>query len=769
MVYKHRIREEKIVRFCRDLDIFGTPTTLNFAGEQRQKSLLGSTATVIFVVAMVAITMIEILNYIDKLDPTTTTNNRLLQEYGKIDLQAANFVPAILFFNLNDDSMEVNEINKHYTVIWRKDIWLLKETSDLTKKAEYQHIIENFDVVPCKQIPKDHYSYADNDETYNQLIPANALCPKINRNFTVQGKGSDKRFETLSLLIKPCSLNESECKSPEEINGTYLQFLYPSVSINPSNYKQPKAIFLQAEDFHMVDIKLLKSLNLKLRRNLIMDYIGINSQWYQRDQYVDVSSNFKDTGHRFNDTTHCSPEEVSEFSCSAYLEFRLSVSPQLLTNFRRYRTVIEASGAIGGSLGLLSSVLAFIVGIYLRFKRDDYIAKTVYPLLYYDDTSEVRKKYNHLSKDNEGNIENLSSAAHNTKLTSKNDPAGSFGSPKNKEKTFEGIGTSLRPVTSKVVMNTVKHGTNYFQDTNDPLKLPDRIPDQFLKIWKWIRIIFCCSCCKKSRSEKAREEMDRLIFKRNKAKALSLSVKENLDVVNLVKELQTLKVITSLILSEKHLDLIPLVGFKMWIKDRKAKIDKEEKVFSKIKKELSKKKCSIFPIRESNHIRRWFREDRAIRKITEIMSMPKSTGEDQYFFNDRARKLALKTIFMKYAPHEIKEDNLFGLGEADEQQPVSPVSPEKPKIPFGKNPLAGVFFNKVEELDEEEIDEKSGENDIDNENSESVASEPRKYGIGDIEMQMIGDDSVLNSFQVLKNGQNRTLPLLSSGKNSSEK
>ena len=601
-----------------DFDLFSQPINLTVNGNSSHRSYPGLVFSALFLMALVSITAIEIIKYIDRAEPTTTSDNRTVKVYEKISLKDNGFIPAVLFYTNDDRTIEYDDLHKYYTVSWRKDIWTYK-VGGRTDLLEYDASSHYFDVVRCGELPSNQTRYVEDDPTLTEPIKRHALCPVTNESFSVSGRGSDKVYETLTLVIQPCSLPSGQCKVASQVDDTYFQVLYPSYALNFSDFDSPRTAFMQTEDYYNIDLQRTQNTYMKLRTNKILDYLGFYPKWVENEHYIDVG-NIKEEFVSRNSRTECSSSTYRNTSeCNPYAEIRFKSSPDIRLMYRRYKTTIETLGSIGGSLGTLFTIFGFIMGLILAGKGDDFLANKVFPLIYSDNLEKITTDYEYLlpkinlNQEQELDCEptpNFNASLNffqNHDIRSKNPPKtkkNNFGtepsykigenSPKNLDSPNQGSNpafdllrkqTDIPSPVDKFVLDPLANFSN-FDKSNEELHLNYSLSDSF-----WQFITKKCRCCRKKKSdEEEKKALNKELIVFAKRRALYECIVENLDVVNLVKTLVEVKVILNGIVDDRHRNLMHIVGFKEWLKDRKEDVRWTNKL-DKLYKETQKKKC----------------------------------------------------------------------------------------------------------------------------------------------------------------------------------
>ena len=392
---------------------------------------------------------------------------------------------------------------------------------------------------------------------------------------------------------------------------------------------------------------------MKLRRNQVLDYIGFSPNWILRDEFYDIGSLKLDSFGRDKDTITCTKQQADLLydyvKCPMYLEMIFVSSSQLVVHYRRYRTIIETLGSIGGSLNLIFTVFAIVTGIYLSSKRYEYVVNNVFPLLAHLKLDELDNvKYKDIKFDDVENNENcklprnfspklkmrasnqsrpserifsdnglnladieltphefnkmmdrqdnerdLIDKNHSNEIRAFNfsdtvpeEPIGSGlkvlkspnhpfsksgGSPdvdhkKPVEKVggpeIDGIGISNGQSIGVNEDNGKQESyVNIYEDDSNPLDIEYSLGSKLA-----LSLSSCVSCCRKKRSTEDIKIENAMNYHK---RALFESVQDSLDVITLVRELQTLKVLTCYLLEKHHFEATHLVGFKLWLEEKR--------------------------------------------------------------------------------------------------------------------------------------------------------------------------------------------------------
>ena len=592
-----------------DYDMFSQPIQFNINGKKNHRTYTGLILSVIFSVAVMSISMIEFLKYLGRDAPTTTMDNRTVKVYEKINLRDSDFIPALLFYTGGDVSIQANEISQYYTISWKKSIWEIKDT-EVDGPLEYLFESMFYDVVPCGELPRNQTKYSEDDPTISKVIKTDALCPIMDDTFSVAGRGSDKVYEIISLVIQPCSLPSGQCKNAQDLKYSYVQVLYPSYTLNFSNFETPRAPFLQSEDYYTIDINSKQIYSMKLRTNQILDYLGVVPKWIEKDKYVDAGNIRRESVERDNNQTECSNlTYTNAIECVPYMEFIFQSSADLRVIYRRYITSIETLGAIGGSVSVIFSIFGIMMAIVLASGGPDFLANKVFPLIYTDNFGEISEKYQFLQLDDELSGEESKSCSEarpkdcaKNKYTTKNSDKclstniknskngvedNSQDNPKDYPKDYPQNNFFTDGKLSVPIQASTSSDTRKIKKDHQMLDFPDF--DQgnenlqihysmFNKLWMCKTKKCRCSRKKQAKSEDEQVAIDKQLATIAKRRALYECVWENLDIVNLVKTMVEIKVIMKDVLKSRQDDLLQIAGFREWIKSRKIEVESNSMV-----------------------------------------------------------------------------------------------------------------------------------------------------------------------------------------------
>ena len=168
-------------------------------------------------------------------------------------------------------------------------------------------------------------------------------------------------------------------------------------------------------------------------------------------------------------------------------------------------------------------------------------------------------------------------------------------SPKNLDSPIQGSNPAREPlrmqttITSRVNKFLLDPLANFpdFKKGNEHLHLHYSLSDSF-----WQFITKQCRCCRKKQatSDDEKKAIDKELGLFAKRRALYECICENLDVVNLVKTLVEVKVIVNGIIEDRHRDLMHIVGFKEWLKDRKEDVESRNDL-DKLYRKTQRGKC----------------------------------------------------------------------------------------------------------------------------------------------------------------------------------
>lgn len=466
--------------------MFALPIDLNIQGDRKYRTLEGVWFTLAYLFIITAIAFNEFLGYIEY-EPLTISKYSISHDHPQIDMIKSRQLPGLLLYGQNGQMIQLDKIGQYITAVVEETAWVLGQDSGL---AFQKKVSNSYRMVPCQSLSQsdfdDYFSYINKTNYLFISLRQNGLCTQLGSELFVKGSFQDSRHTTLSIAIKPCSLS-NDCSKDSLLESSYIHLISPKTGVNSTNSKSPLIHFLDANNIYTLDPSRTQRTAINLQSHKLEDYIGVLPKWVETDTFFDAIRVEGLEGSRTNSKLSCTLQEIEDLSpsCQSYYEQTYRSSNSISVTRRKYKTMAETLGSIGGTNGVIIIVLTFLYSPINRRKRDTYLLEKVYSLL-------------------------VSEQSQITKI-------------KSNRKSI------------------------------------------------WIR----CICKKKTNTAEKKLIGDKCMDKR---KIALERIQDSLDVVNIVRDFNFLKVLVHFIFENRHFGLAQLVGFDLWFKEREAEAQKQRDV-----------------------------------------------------------------------------------------------------------------------------------------------------------------------------------------------
>lgn len=519
------------------LDIVSPPVQLYVGGNERHNSWMGVIFTGLYGLIMMYALSFELDSYLRSDMPLSVRDSYTRAEYPQVQLMYSNLLPIFFGYKNEVDTIDADEVAKWFTFSTIKVTWntTTLETGEVTLKKQMM----NFETLPCKYLTeteKKAYEYIEPGSYLAEMFDTVGICIRANENYYVMGKGSDDIFETINYRLMPCSL-ESGCATFDEMKIANFVLAMPTSNMDASNFNKPHSYITNADDIYYINPYVRQIYSAKIRENQVKDLLGLIDLNYQdRTRYFDLNPSSSNMGYRNPLKITCSLEEIYTDSsdCQSYFEFLMMSSGTVGVYKRSYTSIMDMLGNLGGFNGILMFMLVAIYAPINDLLKKQYFREQLYSFIYHEDPgAEVLRQ------------ENKSKLLSTESKPSPDSAKTQTETDKFKDKS----GCSLKPDTASVSTSVSK------PPADDKSLLREEL--------ERLRSFVPTCCRKKTAKDKEQAYLE---------SAANEHIEESLDILNIMRELATLKVLTHLLLRPRHLGLAPLVGFKAWTREKEGAV-----------------------------------------------------------------------------------------------------------------------------------------------------------------------------------------------------
>ena len=379
------------------LDFMAPGIDINLRGQKKYRTYTGMWFALLHVGVILAVAISQLLSYLDKNNPINVTEVYNKNDYPKVSLIDENFIPILVGFSTEVDWIKVDDFSTYFTLFIVKTKWSTGTSGGTGSDVNLAKDIKYFESIPCKNLPieqKKAFDFAKKDAEYYKAINEYGICPVSTNDFYVDGKSTDPIYETLSYVLKPCTL-ASGCKSLGELTKTNVQFLTPSSHLNISDYERPYERFLFGDEYFYLNPTIKQLYSSKLSHMSILDYVGLIPKFELKASFYTIGNVVSSSAYRETTVLNCTYEmakRIDDPACPSYLELTYLSTGQYTVVKRIYQSLSDTLGAIGGTNTISIFILELIYGPINKRRRNKYIIESVYSTMVVPPDAEKKDK-----------------------------------------------------------------------------------------------------------------------------------------------------------------------------------------------------------------------------------------------------------------------------------------------------------------------------------------------------------------------------------------
>lgn len=366
----------------RSLDFLSPHLRLNFEGHGGVRTIWGALLTFIYILVLIGSATLTWRSYLRTDNPVSMSETLQTEESPLIDLKKSNLLPIIYGIAGYSDIVQVEELPTYMTVLGFLQKWktFIDPVTGLAKTLPELVLIP---FVPCKTLSPEKlamYDYMKSSPVVHSMVMPHGLCMDAKDDASVFGKIGDSSFQLVSVYIKPCSLTPSTlCKDRAGISGLRLHVVTPDTSFEQTNFEKPFSQSPNGDMLYYLNPSAVQTNFVRLKKTISNDYIGVLPKWTYRESFFDIKDILYNINERDNTILSCSMATIMyKTLCPSYLEYHFKSTGTLMRIGRRYKTILETFGEIGGVNGILYALLLFLDLKLNAKKRNDHLLKSVY-------------------------------------------------------------------------------------------------------------------------------------------------------------------------------------------------------------------------------------------------------------------------------------------------------------------------------------------------------------------------------------------------------
>ena len=350
------------------LDFMSKEIRLNIDGHHYLRTWLGFGLSLIYLGAMVTTLVIVFNNYFKNDNPTTYSETYVGTDAPTMDLKQDSFLPFIYAFDSSATPIPADSLKNYFTF----SFYVFVQNTTLNPDGSVNQTFDfiDFEVLPCSNLTQEQwkgYSYMKpNDLAYARMM-SNGICIGSNRSVDIVGEKTDNIFKRLYVEVYPCTQGAS-CVNLTELTSMYYLLVTPISNTKPKNKYQPVEFSADISAPHWILPNIMQSSENKLQVNQVMDYTDVKflPQWVTRQTYIDIEDTIISQRSRSLNFTNpkITCDSIYDDDCLVYFRSIYLSSPKLQIRYRKYVTLLDSFGTIGGINALLMGFLGIIYTFY---------------------------------------------------------------------------------------------------------------------------------------------------------------------------------------------------------------------------------------------------------------------------------------------------------------------------------------------------------------------------------------------------------------------
>ena len=374
----------EVLMRLRMLDFMAPPMSLTIGGRTGIKTLFGLIMTAGYFSALLSFTIIIGLNYLDTTDPIINQQTAEGGTYPKISLVENKMFPVIYIFKDLTKTMHVSEVPKYVTPIMTKSKISVALGANGTPQTTFERMPVS--LIPCTELKKNETAYKyyndyENTEFFSMFGKDFGYCLQVDeKEFYVQGGGTESKVDMLSLDIYPCSLTTG-CAPFEDITRVAVVLSFPTFSTNYSNYEQPVIPFLTSDNIYVINPSSQGVYSSKLSMNEIYDNRGVLFKRTLRKSYSEVSKVVPSSRYRAFNQSNCSLESILKTQCPAYYTFDYMSTGKKVTIIRNYKGLTNFLAELGGINSICFVVFFYLNFAYVSYAKQNLLVENIFSFL----------------------------------------------------------------------------------------------------------------------------------------------------------------------------------------------------------------------------------------------------------------------------------------------------------------------------------------------------------------------------------------------------
>ncbi|CAI2381768.1 unnamed protein product [Moneuplotes crassus] len=627
--YKKRFFKNAVQTY-KSIDIYAKDLTLTFEGEDKHTTYVGATLTTMILIFMIIYAGFQLETMFKRKQTTVNLKSvyqDLTKNYDNISLSDYGFDLALQLSS--DGNTTYDESIYKFKVLNINSYWQTNSNGVATRIRQETELPLHI----CTD-------YNGTDDDISRLgINKTYWCPQ-KKDYSIGGSFQAPNYRYVEVQVFKChskigtaTCDSDQTKIDEFINNGRLSVAYNNFYFDSDDYDSPVKRFIDDKLWVNLMADRMKDSDVFVRQNEIS----------LQDGYVQITGEEKKEFISISGARETFDNIWSDWPKVAGLFFRVDTIKD------SYERQVYSSGDLLAQVGGIFSFLKVIGGVLVYIFSERLLVASLAGKLYqvYDNKPDVQEKgYKPHSFDNGDSIVQINHSSNKIHDISAVSLVNEEDKLLKKRNPVRNIFKNALYCQTKTDIISNKLKDNKRLDDVDRLKIKNLVTcrKRFnYNSFHVLQYIICCVACRQRRNKKKWKR--HLLYKKAEDKVF-----EQLDVVNILKWIEQLKLLTKVLLNNKQ---------KFWLKFQKEHIleidnDSDFEI---------EKKWKEFEQGDRDFIRRYEKKDpQAVERMNKMLQ------NLEYGNRSNFDQKILMGLFEEYASNSDEEENVNRVMNSDEER-----------------------------------------------------------------------------------------------------
>ena len=348
-------------RFVKDIDIFGKLPEFYFKGKTKKTTWLGRIFTLIYIGLYMTFFIYKLVQMIERVDSTFYDTFSFKGETPSIKLSPDNFYGGFGIINPETEDTFIDE-NYYYPIA---TFWAGKKINGKWKWEK-----TNIPLEKCK-LEKFGAKYQEmfKDKNLEHLYCLSYV------DVTLEGYATSDSFSYFEVKLFPC-VNKPECVSKDVLQALLtknnFQFKMQDIELNPKNFKNPIQP-IEKDLTGPIYLELYQQIYAYLQITIIEtdeDIIGFGLSNLKTEKFLKYDESWIISAP--------ADPNILEEEGKPLCQITVQLSEKVLTQKRKYTTLIEVLGDVGGLMEVLLSFFNIVCSFSTNILYDQNIINNLF-------------------------------------------------------------------------------------------------------------------------------------------------------------------------------------------------------------------------------------------------------------------------------------------------------------------------------------------------------------------------------------------------------